>query len=43
MAYPSPMALDPTSFDENHSYKKYSTATQLKDHTAVQAILKAKY
>ena len=28
--------------DENHPYKKYSTATQLKYHTAVQALLKAK-
>ena len=31
-----------TSFDENHPYKKYSTGSQLKYHTAVQAILKAK-
>ena len=31
-----------TSFDENHPYKKYLTATKLKYLTAAQAISKAK-
>ena len=31
-----------TSFDKNHSYKKYLTTTGLKYHTAAQAISKAK-